>query len=68
MKGRKIALSKSIKGKRRKEMAYKKDAKRARMVASKGFKSRYARKRQYLDREGGWGWQYPGIKPWGGAC
>lgn len=61
-----MALSKSIKGKRRKAMAAKKAAKKSRMAASKGFKSRYARKRQYLDREGGWGWQYASPKPWGG--
>jgi hypothetical protein len=31
-----------------------------------GARSRYAKKKAYLHRYGGWGWEYPEPKPWKG--
>lgn len=38
-------------------------AKRKAMKAAQGSTSRYARKKKYLVKNGGWGFQYP-EKPW----
>lgn len=47
---------------RRRAMADKK-LRKARAMENPSFSSLYGRKRKYLDREGGWGWEYP-DKPW----
>lgn len=55
------------KGKRRnKAMEESKKAREARMKAH-GEVSNYSKKRRYLDRNGGWGWEYSNPKPWKGA-
>lgn len=52
------------KGKRRQAIAAKKALKRSAAYKHGGGDSAYARKRKYLDREGGWGFDYPEPKPW----
>lgn len=57
----------SHKGNRQQRKEKKKAEKRARklrQMESNGMKSVYARKRKYLDREGGFGFEYPEPKPW----
>lgn len=52
----------AVKGKRKQELLAHKAQKKTSMFRP-GGQSHYARKRAFLNREGGWGWQWPG-KPW----
>ncbi len=45
----------------------KKLAKKAAMLRG-GEESSYAKKKKYLTKNGGWGWQYEAPKPWKGAA
>jgi hypothetical protein len=48
---------------RSKEIAEKRSRKEREMAHPSG-ESKYGRKRRYLDREGGWGFDYSEPKPW----
>ena len=37
---------------------------KAHRMARPGAKSNYAKKRQFLVKNGGWGFEYPEPKPW----
>lgn len=56
--------------KRRTEQLKKRTQRRAQRKASQlkpGEKSRYARKKEYCDKHGVWGFEVPTPKPWGGG-
>lgn len=52
---------------RRKKQQAEKKARKAAAMRTPGFKSKYARKVAFLKSNGGWGFDYPSPKPWGGA-
>ena len=50
--------------KRRTAMFAAKKARKEQGQLSPGHKSRYAKKKAYLTKHGGWGFDYPEPKPW----
>ena len=54
-----------MKSEKRKKMLGQKRLNKANTMGTPGFKSNYAKKRLYLAKHGGWGWEHS-DKPWKG--
>lgn len=51
-------------GKNRAKDKAAKKARKAKAMRNPSFESKYGRKKKFLAREGGWGWEYTEPKPW----